>query len=128
MVGWPTWLSPGGGGEAPAQPRCDFASNKLKWCARLDFRRGLPEDDLLNEVWSEILSKLPLYQAVLRKQQNPSSDEGRGNAMEMAVGLAYTCFVEFKNLEPGHSLEFKTNHDKATKNGPSFGISSQPWA
>ena len=77
MAGWPIWHGPGGGDEAPAQTRCDFGQNK-KWCARLDFRRGLPEGDLTNEKWNEMLSHLPLYEKVLAAQQNLSSEEGKG--------------------------------------------------
>ena len=53
-----------------------------------------------------MLSLLPGYAGVLARQQNPSSVESMGNGMEMAVGLAYTCYKRFANLPPWHRVEF----------------------
>ena len=64
MAGWPIWYTSGGGGASPNNKDCHFAESKLKWCARIDFRRGIQEDDL------------PGYADVLAKQQNLSSVEG----------------------------------------------------
>ena len=56
---------------------------------------------------AKVLASLPGYSSVLVKQQNPQSLEAKGNAMEMAVGLAYTCYREFTNLPGWHHIEFK---------------------
>ena len=77
------------------------------WCARIDFRRGTAADDLRNIKWSEMLAQLPGYAAVLTKQQNPSSLTSMGNAMEMAVGLAYACHTNFVHLPEDHRIEFR---------------------
>ena len=106
MAGWPIWHTSGGGGAAPSTKECNFAENKLKWCAWIDFRRGMDEDDLTNREWAEVLSHLPGYASVLATQQNPSSVESRGNAMEMAVGLAYACHTNFVHLPDNHRIEF----------------------
>ena len=115
VAGWPKWHTSGHGGQVPRKQECDFASDQLKWCARLDFYRGEPCDDLKNEKWAKVLASLPGYSSVLVKQQNPQSVEAKGNAMEMAVGLAYTCYREFMNLPEGHRIEFRDGmQEKAT--------------
>ena len=108
MAGWPKWCTSGGGNDEPPRTECDFAVNKLKWCARLDFHRGIAADDLLNIKWAELLSHLPRYASVLATQQDPSSVEGKGNAMEMAVGLAYCCYTNFEHLPEGQQILFHT--------------------
>ena len=107
MTGWPKWCTSGGGNDEPPRTECDFAVNKLKWCARLDFQRGIASDDLMNVKWAELLLHLPRYASVLATQQDPSSVEGIGDAMEMTVGLAYCCYTNFTNLAEGQQIVFR---------------------
>ena len=107
MAGWPIWYTSGGGRDVPSKAQCDFAQNKLKWCARIDSCRGIVADDLQNTEWAELLEHLPGYRFVLSKQQDPSSVVSMGNAMEMAVGLSYACHTNFEHLPQGHRLEFR---------------------
>ena len=67
---------------------------------------GTAADDFHNSKWAEILAKLPRCRGVLSKQQNPSSQNSMGNAMEMAVGLAYACYTNFVHLPDDHRIEF----------------------
>ena len=76
------------------------------WCARIDIRRGTAADDLPNITWSQMLAQLPGYSALLTKQQDPSSLISMGNAMEMAVGLAYACHTNLVHLPDDHRIEF----------------------
>ena len=105
-VGWPIWHTPGGAGGEPPTKVCNFGQSKLQWCARIDFRRGTAADDFLNSKWAQIIAELPGYRALLSKQQNPSSQNSMGNAMEMAVGLAYACYTNFVHLPDDHRIEF----------------------
>ena len=125
MAGWPIWYTSGGGGASPNNRECHFAESKLKWCARIDFRRSIQDDDLRNVKWAEMLAHLPGYADVLAKQQNSLSVEGRGNAMEMAVGLAYTCHTRFVNLPEGHRVEAPGSASAAE---PSWDAMRLVWA
>ena len=106
MVGWPIWHTPGGAGDEPPTTACNIAENKLMWCARIDFRRDTAANDLPNSKWAQMLAELSGYRALLTKQQNPSSQNSMGNAMEMAVGLAYACYTNFVHLPDNHRIEF----------------------
>ena len=90
----------------PSKAQCNFAGDRLKWCARTDIDRGIAADDRRNIKWAELLSHLPGYRSVLRKQQDPSSVISMGDAMEMAVGLSYACHTNFEHLPKGHRVEF----------------------
>ena len=76
MAGWPIWYTSGGGGASPNKKECHFAESKLKWCTRIDFRRGIQDDDLRNVKWADMLAPLSGYADVLAKQQNLSTLEG----------------------------------------------------
>ena len=111
-VGWPIWHTPGGAGDEPLTKVCNFADNKLMWCARIDFRRGTAANDLPNSKWFQMIANVPGYRALLSKHQNPSSQNSMGNAMEMAVGLAYACHTNFVHLPDNHRIEFTNGKQK----------------
>jgi hypothetical protein len=63
----------------------------------------------MNLDWALLLGKLPRYRALLHSRITVTVT--MGNAMEMAVGLAYACFTDYRYLPDSHKLVF--SNDKA---------------
>ena len=105
-AGWPTWNTPGRGGEEPGRCEYKFESDALEEGARIDFYRGLPSDDWMNAKWAKLFEELPQYRAHLKGKQNPQTEKGKGNAMERVAGISYACFTGHRHLPTGHTLTF----------------------
>jgi len=101
---WPLWRTDGKGGDNPDRQWFNLGKGNLRMGARIDFRRGLAKNDFPSQDWSDILLDMPRYSAELKRHQDPTSVNGRGNALERAVGCAYACFTNFKELGPGSYL------------------------
>ena len=76
QAGRPLWKTTGEGGSCPKRPCHDFGFNALQDGARVDFKRGSPNDDLANMEWSAWLNILPLYSSCV--PQGPSNLTSRG--------------------------------------------------
>ena len=112
-AGWPTWETPGQGGPEPSRQLHKFEYGSLVEGARIDFYRGQASDDWSNVAWAELFENLPHYGAHLQKIHSTTSTKGKGNAMELVVGLSYACFTNFRHLPPGHTLTFPGKEDWA---------------
>ena len=78
----------------------DFGKDRLQHGARVDFRRGSAKDDRGNQEWStRWLQQLPQYQSMLT--QDPHSENGRGNAVEQAAGVAFAAVTNEVHLAHG---------------------------
>ena len=108
------WISPGTGGHSPRKQRHVFMENKLQHGARIDFYRGTLADDRCNKQWSSWLRRLPCYEQLAgtmwsgatQPGEGPSSEaclKARGNAMEIAVGLAWAATTDGRYLREGHT-------------------------
>ena len=74
-----------------------FYWSKLKYCARIDFFRGTPEEDFENSVWvSDFLDHMPTFDKSF--WQGGSSMKQRGNKMEAAAGVAYAAATDCRFL------------------------------
>ncbi|CAD7976685.1 unnamed protein product, partial [Amoebophrya sp. A25] len=103
----PIWVTCGGRGFYPAEERHDLGSGSTRYSARLDGLRGGAENDLSNQDWSALLSAVPPVERFAEEMWNVTGRRGRGNAMEMICGVAYTCAVGGRNLGvDGGRLEF----------------------
>ena len=97
---WPLWKTIGGGGDVPQSTVHDFKYDTCKGGARVDFYRGRASHDQWNGTWSQWLQRLPRYHDTL--QQDVRSTNMRGNAMEMAAGVAYAASKGADWKGPGH--------------------------
>ena len=98
--GWPLWLTSGEGGNVPLAKSHDFGKDRLQHGARVDFSRGSAKDDRGNQEWStRWLQQLPQYKSTLT--QDPRSDNGRGNAVEQAAGVAFAAVTNEEHLAHG---------------------------
>ena len=103
----PTWHTKGVRGWEPCRTEHNFAVHSLREGARIDMLRGEISDDLGNGDWNHLLRQLPKFRAwVLKTWGSNLNQESRGNAMEMACGLAYATAHGGRNLPVGQSLTF----------------------
>ena len=78
----------------------DFGKDRLQWGARIDFNRGSAKDDRGNHEWiTRWIQHLPQYKSTLT--QDPRSDNGRGNAVEQAAGVAFAAVTNDEHLAHG---------------------------
>ena len=106
--GWPEWFTPGRGNLEPNRRRHSFKHHSFNHSARIDFfYRGKAEDDWQNVDWAILLGHLPRYRALLDCEY--MGTKTMGDAMEMAVGIAYACYTEQRYLPSSHSLVFNTD-------------------
>ena len=81
---WPLWKTAGQGGCMPRRLEHDFQWHCLEDGARIDMYRGGIEHDRGNKEWRfRWYRQLPRFRGMIR--QNPDSDVGCGNAVEMAA-------------------------------------------
>ena len=121
MKAWPiarvVWISPGTGGNSPGRRKHVFQENALADGARIDFYRGTIADDLINVDWSNLLRRLPHYEALVGNIWKVSTQLGvgpvskscigtRGNAMELIVGLAWAAWTNGGALPEGHEIQW----------------------
>jgi len=106
--GWPEWETPGRGGYEPYKQIHLFQWNSFDVSARIDFYRGLPEDDWMNLEWAQLLGRLPSYRSMLHSK--PIAVVTMGNATEMAVSIANTCCTRQHHLPDSHNLVFDDDH------------------
>ena len=117
------WNSPGAGGDSPSRQRHVFMQNKLRDGARIDFYRGAPADDLCNIAWSSWLARLPRYEQLAGAMWSGATERGqealshacvtaRGNAMEIAVGLAWAAATDGRYLREGHAIEWSASQEE----------------
>ena len=100
-----------------------FMQNKLRNGARIDFYRGAPADDLCNIAWSSWLARLPRYEQLAGAMWSGATERGqeplshacvtaRGNAMEIAVGLAWAASTGGRYLTEGHAIEWNASPEE----------------
>ena len=105
-LGYPMWITNGRGGLEPNRKELNFKTARLKECARIDFYRGVCSDDYQNDRWVIIWENLPKYRQIVSTQQDPSSEERVGDAVETVVGISYTAFMNGHNLPENHDFEW----------------------
>ena len=110
--GLPVWNTLGNGGEEPNRRSHDFWWNNLKDSAKIDFYRGLNEDDFENKTWAQWLKSLPRYRSKVMRNFGDIQLRSQGNAMEMIAGISYTAFRNSKNLPKTQSLVFPNDKSK----------------
>ena len=102
------WHSAGKGNNMPGIPVFRFFSHTSRHGARLDFFRGVDQDDLLNKEWSAWFRRLPNTMDWLKQQHRmTSSEHGDGNRMEEFAGIAYTTYVHHHNLPRNMTIEYQ---------------------
>jgi hypothetical protein len=85
----------------------------LKEGARIDFRRGLPQDDFVNTKWARWFQRLMSFRAKIYKCfGNYISSESKGNAVEIISGISYAASRNGQNLKPGENLNFSCEDAK----------------
>ena len=109
----PTWHSQGDGSKGPSRVAHKFGWNSLKEGARLDMQRGAVSDDLANAQWNSLLDGLPKYlRFVLGRWGTNLTENNRGNAMEMACGLAYATARHGATLPDGQAITYHSTDSK----------------
>ena len=74
------------------------------------FTWGKPEDDLINKHWQNWFLAMPGFARYMSMYQDPRSTEARGNAMEIAAGIAYSAAHSGDNFPKWHQLAFPSVH------------------
>ena len=107
--GWPTWSTPGTGGDLPNRVKHEFGWHSLQKGARIDFRRGTIREDPGNFVLAEIASHLPVLATDPRLSD---TDKNRGNMMECILGISYAAKTDGLFMPEGTELHFHSQKNK----------------
>ena len=100
------WVTPGSGNGCPDRRIFDFPGGKVAHAARVDFYRGIDEDDPGNDRLNRILDHLPLTCDLRDRDGYFIVDRNwnfnnRANFVEACVGACFSIFTENTHQPPG---------------------------